>query len=198
MNAMHISLADTRMLDRANCARADSLTPEARAVQSLPRMLDGVWQANQARLVRLAIGLGLRSDQAADVLQDVYVMAMEKPPAIDDHAELFHWLVRVTINRCHLEHRRRARWRRLWSSLARACSGSSRADDALVSGELKQEVERALATLAAADRALVVMRYFSDLNSREIAQIVGMPESTVRGRLRAVRQELSTRLADIA
>jgi len=197
MNATHISLADTRMLDRANCARADSPTPEARAVQSFRRLLDAVWEVNQLRLVRLAIGLGLPSDQAADVLQDAYVMAVEKPPSIDDHTALLYWLFRVIVNRCHLEHRRRARWRRLWLSLARGWRGSGRTVDALIRGELKSEVERALATLAADDRALVVMRYFSDLNSREIAQIVDLPESTVRGRLRAARQKLAIQLSDI-
>jgi DNA-directed RNA polymerase specialized sigma24 family protein len=40
------------------------------------------------------------------------------------------------------------------------------------------------------------MRYFSDLNSREIAAIVGIPEATVRGRLRAARQTLAKQLAN--
>ena len=62
--------------------------------------------------------------------------------------------------------------------------------------ELKGEVERALRTLAEEERALVVMRYFSDLNSRQVAEIVGMPEATVRGRLRAARRKLAEELAE--
>jgi RNA polymerase sigma-70 factor, ECF subfamily len=175
---------------------AADLATETRALSPFRRLLDEVWRESESRLAKLALGLGLPADQAADVLQDVYVTAIQKPPAISDEPELLHWLFRVTVNRCHLEYRRRGRWRRLWSSLARAWDGNHRPNGAAGYGELKDEVAGALATLADEDRALVVMRYFSDLNSRQIAEIVGMPEGTVRGRLRAARRKLADELAD--
>jgi RNA polymerase sigma factor (sigma-70 family) len=104
------------------------------------------------------------------------------------------WLFRVTANRCKLEHRRRGRWRRLWSSLAAAWRRDAASGTA--TGELKTEVERALARLSDGDRELVAMRYFSDLNSREIAAIAGIPDTTVRTRLRAIRRRLAVELAE--
>jgi DNA-directed RNA polymerase specialized sigma24 family protein len=89
------------------------------ALRPFRRLLDEVWRGSADRLSRLALGLGLKSDQAADVLQDVYLMALQKPPAIDEQAELARWLVRVTVNRCHLQHRRQSRWRKLWDSLGK-------------------------------------------------------------------------------
>ena len=83
------------------------------------------------------MGLGLRGDQAADVLQDVYLMAIHKPPVIEEAEELLRWLFRVTVNRCHLEHRRTSRWRGLWSSLARAWDRSDRPPVAADYGELE-------------------------------------------------------------
>jgi RNA polymerase sigma-70 factor (ECF subfamily) len=62
--------------------------------------------------------------------------------------------------------------------------------------ELKLNVERALARLDKEDRSLVVLRYFSELNSREIAQIAGLPDATVRGRLRAARRILASELGE--
>jgi RNA polymerase sigma-70 factor (ECF subfamily) len=165
-------------------------------LNSFRRLLDEVWGENEERLLKLAIGLGLPGDQAADVLQDVYLMAIHKPPATVDRGELRRWLFRVTANRCHLEHRHRSRWRRLWSSLEKVWTTSHGSGSSPVCGELKQDVNRALATLTEDDRKLVVMRYFSELNSREIADIVGMPETTVRGRLRAVRRKLADELED--
>lgn len=160
------------------------------------QLLEGVWADQEASLAALALGLGLRREQAADALQDVYLMAIQKPPAISDQAELVRWLFRVTVNRCHLEHRRRGRWRRLWGSLTRTWEGEARGTAALPGGELEKEVENAMARLGDDDRALVAMRYFSDLNSREISEIVGLPESTVRGRLRTARRKLALDLAD--
>jgi RNA polymerase sigma-70 factor (ECF subfamily) len=158
------------------------------------RLLDQLWGENDNRLARLVVAMGFRGDQVGDVLQDVYATALARPPAIDDEQELLRWLFRVTVNRCHLEHRRRVRWRRLWSGLARAWNGA--AITTTNYGELKQVVEQALLKLDENDRALVAMRYFSNLNSRQIAEIVGQPDATVRGRLRAARRKLAAELAD--
>jgi RNA polymerase sigma-70 factor (ECF subfamily) len=156
------------------------------------RLLECAWAEQAPRLAAMAAALGLAREQVADVLQEVYLMALARPPAISDRTELARWLTRVTANRAHLEHRRRSRWRRLWNNLARAWRTEL---PAAPSSELIGEVERALATLDDGDRALVAMRYFSELNSREIAEIVGIPESTVRGRLRAARRKLALELA---
>jgi len=191
MNARQLSLTGGLME-----LVADHVVTETRAFSGFRRLLDEVWAKHDARLAKLAVGLGLRRDQTPDVLQDVYLMALRQPPAIGIEAELVRWLFRVTVNRCHLEHRRRGRWRRLWSSLSGVFDRHQRPAAAVGYGELKRDVDRALATLADDDRTLVVMRYFLNLNSRQIAEIVGMPEATVRGRLRAARSKLAEELAE--
>jgi RNA polymerase sigma-70 factor (ECF subfamily) len=180
----------------ANGVFDDRLLREVTAVPPLARLLEQVWPETAPRLAKLAIGLGLKADQAADVLQDVYLTAIERPPEIASREDTIRWLFRVTANRCHLEHRRRGRWRRLWSSLTGGWNADSACQSALLVGELKKDVEQALATLLDDDRTLVVMRYFSNLNSREISEIVGLPETTVRTRLRAARLKLAAELAD--
>jgi len=84
----------------------------------------------------------------------------------------------------------------MWSSLASAWRPIGQRGFAEGLGELKGDVERALGKLCEEDRTLVVMRYFSDLNSRQIAEMVGMQEATVRGRLRTARRKLADELAD--
>ena len=175
-------------------AFAGDVAAGARGLSPFRRLLEAVWTAQAQQLAALALGLGLKREQAADVLQDVYLMAIDRPPAISDAGELKRWLFRVTVNRCHLEHRRKSRWRRLWQTMATVWRSDGAVVDP-VDQELKQEVDQALATLPHDDRPLVAMRYFSNLNSREIAEIVGIPESTVRGRLRAARQKLAIELA---
>src|SRR5688572_15485633 len=117
MNATPLSLVDRRMLDAADRAGRDQPQVAARSESTFACLLEEVWQASEPRLARLALGLGLKQDQVADVLQEVYLTAMRKPPAIEDQAALLRWLLQVTVNRCHLEHRQRGRRRRLRSSL---------------------------------------------------------------------------------
>ncbi len=61
--------------------------------------------------------------------------------------------------------------------------------------DLRMDVAAALAELAEADRELVVMRYVEELNSREIGEVLGVPEGTVRRRLSRCRELLATRLS---
>jgi RNA polymerase sigma-70 factor, ECF subfamily len=192
MDATQLTLATSLRLLAAD--RPAEGTP---AVRPFRPLLDEVWSSCAGRLSRLVLAMGVRGVQAADVLQDVYVMTLQKPPAIACETELLRWLFRVTVNRCQLEHRRRSRWQRLWGGLAETWRSESPAvARAAFDGELKHDIARALATLCDDDRALVAMRYFSELNSREIAEVVGRPEATVRSRLRAARQKLAKELGE--
>jgi RNA polymerase sigma-70 factor (ECF subfamily) len=185
-----MSASQTIAVGTTSLADASSPLPTHAA-----RLLERVWRQHAGRLAALAVGLGLPRDAAADALQDVYLTALREPPPADTEADLVRWLFRVTTNRCHLEHRRRGRWRRLWQSVAGAWRNDGNTEAAPI-GELRREVDAALARLAEGDRLLVVLRYFVELNSRQIAEIVEQPESTVRGRLRIARQQLAEWLAD--
>jgi RNA polymerase sigma-70 factor (ECF subfamily) len=175
---------------------ADASSPvTGHATSHAARLLECVWRQHAPRLAALAVGLGLNREQAGDALQDVFLTALRGMPEVATEADVVRWLFRVTTNRCHLEHRRRGRWRRLWQSVAGAWHGDGAAGTVPIV-ELRREVDAALARLAESDRLLVVLRYFVELNSRQIAEIVEQPESTVRSRLRIARLQLAEWLAD--
>ncbi len=54
---------------------------------------------------------------------------------------------------------------------------------------------RALGSLPPTQRAVIALHYYADLNSREIAAIVGMPDATVRYHLARARRRLEALLA---
>jgi RNA polymerase sigma factor (sigma-70 family) len=63
--------------------------------------------------------------------------------------------------------------------------------DALV----RVDIFRALGVLPARQRAVVALHYYADLNSREIAEILGTPEGTVRYHLSLARRRLESLLS---
>jgi RNA polymerase sigma-70 factor (ECF subfamily) len=195
MTAYTLFLVDRRMLEAADRADRDIQCAPAGSAAAFRLVLEEAWPASEPRLARLALGLGLKGDQVADILQDVYLTAIQKPPNINDQAALTRWLIQVTVNRCRLHHRRGSRWQRLWTSLAGTWRTSQESSHRAQHGELKIELDRALAKLSEGDRTLVVLRYFLDLNSRQISEIENIPEGTVRTRLRAARHKLANELA---
>jgi RNA polymerase sigma-70 factor (ECF subfamily) len=47
----------------------------------------------------------------------------------------------------------------------------------------RDELDRALGALAIDHRTVVVLKHFADLSNSEIAEVLGVPEGTVRSRL---------------
>jgi RNA polymerase sigma-70 factor (ECF subfamily) len=58
------------------------------------------------------------------------------------------------------------------------------------------DVHRALGRLSRAQRAAVVLHYYADMSSREIAAVLGVPDSTVRFHLVNARRKLEALLGD--
>ena len=103
----------------------------------------------------------------------------------------------MTINRCHLEHRRQTRWLRRVGGLTRLLGRRSEEKDATEVASDKEEaalVRRALEQLEPQMRSILVLRYFTGLDSGEIGRILQLPDSTVRSHLRAAREKLALEL----
>ncbi len=160
-------------------------------------LLQSVWENTDAELARLVGAMGVSASRAEDVLQDVYLTAWRKLPPGIDREDIRRWLFRVTTNRCNLEHRRRTRWRNVLGRLVRRSSHTDHqtdAPEAVSQAEQRQAVRAALQGLEPSMRSMLVLRYFAELDSKEIGRILQIPDSTVRSRLRTARGQLALEL----
>lgn len=182
----------------ARTGELERLQPGCSGVrESSVKLLQSVWDASAAELSRLVCAMGLDPGRAEDVLQEVYVTAWRKCPEEADQVGLKRWLLRVTINRCNLEHRRWARWRDVLNGLARLWSSSDHAGDpaeVVSRSEERELVRRGLERLEPPLRSVLVLRYFAQFDSKEIGRILQLPDATVRSRLVAARKRLALEL----
>jgi RNA polymerase sigma factor (sigma-70 family) len=137
-----------------------------------------------ARTTALAI-LGDR-DAAADVAQEVAIVAVAKHPRLRDPDALDPWLRRIAVRRA-LEHARRNR-RRREAELAHQ-NGRPAAEDADALGAALA----LLAGLPPAQRAALTLRYVHDLTDEEIAHALGCRPGTVRSLLSRGRAAIRAR-----
>ncbi|WP_254510030.1 RNA polymerase sigma factor [Anatilimnocola floriformis] len=160
--------------------------------------LDNSWQQCSAELGKLVRALGICGVRADDVLQDVYIVAREKRPAGLAPNDLRRWLMRVTANRCRLEHRQQQRGRRIFERLWDWAQGSSAPPTtaAVEQRELGNNVEAALERLRPIERETIVLRYFADFNSAEIGEMLNLNEAAVRSHLARARRQLARELAE--
>jgi len=177
-----------------NETNADFADLTAGQRSSKPGLLD-IFLGEQPRLRRIAAGMGLSASDVEDVLQDVSVKALKGPVNSQSKEQGARWLIKVAVNRCLMEHRRRKRF------AGRACeilkrrseirASTKATDEKVIQAEELDIVRSSLQNLDDSLVPSLVLRYFCDLNSMEIADILDLPASTVRSRLRDARMVLA-------
>lgn len=142
-------------------------------------------------LKRLASALVRDESDANDLVQETWLVAAEHAPT--DGRPLRPWLGRVALNLVRM--RSRAAKRRRAREVAVPAAERSPAPDELV-GRLRAQriVADEILRLAEPYRNTILLHYFEDLSSAEIARRAGIPEGTVRRRLKVARDELRSRL----
>lgn len=129
-----------------------------------------------------ALARGLLADESAaeDVVQEAWVVALERPPR---HAErIGGWLHAVVRSLAHKRQRGEGRRRRREELAARPEGTASTMESAEAAALCKRLVD-AVVALEEPYRTVVSMRYFEDLPPREIARRLSVPRNTVRSRL---------------
>jgi RNA polymerase sigma-70 factor (ECF subfamily) len=158
-----------------------------------------VFLRERDRLLRIAAGMGMARVDADDVLQDVSVQVLKNTVPFDQETVMTRWLITTTVNRCMTEHRRRfrhsaSRILKRRPDMAEGLAGDDRGVDRVGLSEELELVRRTLAELDPSLLLAVVLRYFCDMKSQEIAETLEWNASTVRGRLREARMILAGKL----
>ena len=149
-----------------------------------------------AHLARLdtAARLILRDPELArDAVQEATLRAWRNLRGLRDSGRFDAWLHRLTVNAC-LDIARKRRGRVFEVELtplhdAPVPDGTSRVADALY-------VERMLAAVDPAQRAVVVLHYYLDLTLPETAAALGIPVGTAKSRLNRALDAMRVRVAD--
>ena len=183
-------------------AKTDSAENKNQAVseRSSESSFIDIFLAESGRLKRIIAGMGLGAFDAEDVLQNVSIKAAGKIEKCRDSAQAVRWLIKVTVNLCLMEHRRQKRFSRKTPDIIKSQSqGKVLPKDTDENAIEAEEFEIVRETLRGLDSSLlgpVVLRYFCEINSKEVGEILNLNPSTVRSRLREGRMLLAKRLLE--
>lgn len=148
-------------------------------------------QAGFERLIEPHIAVGYRlaaamlndAAQAEDAVQEATLRAWRSIGQLRSSAQIRGWFLTIVANRCRSM--RRARW---WSAipLPEARLGLRSPADTV---DQREDLTKALSRLSPEERAAVFLRFYEDLNSREVAEALGITATAARTRIhRALRR----------
>ena len=129
---------------------------------------------------------------AEDLAQETFVRVFARRKEYQASGKFSTWLWRIALNLCYDELRRRQRreetifseegGERL-AALQAFTASDAAPDRSLADRERSGMVQRVLDELPEIYRAVLVLRHYEDLKFREIAEVLGVPEGTVKSRM---------------
>ena len=149
-----------------------------------------------------------RRDIAEDLLQETFLRVIKGAANYKQQAKFTTWLYTIARNLC-VDQSRRAKHRKHPSldqpmsksedggTLMEVVPGKSTASDRqTINKQMMGRIEDAVAALSEDQREVFLMREFLDMPFKEIAAVVGVPENTVKSRMRYALERLKRALAD--
>lgn len=132
---------------------------------------------------------------AGDIVQEAFLRAWQRLDSLDDPSRFAHWISRMVRN-LSIDLRRRRKTLPLDESFDPPDSVTH--ITSLEQDEQKRQVERAINGLDDLSRECVTLRYYENMSSKQIADLLGITPAAVDMRLSRARNQLKDRLQKFA
>lgn len=168
---------------------------EAHRRRDYAAVLDGLMQRYRQKVVNLSFSIVREPALAQDMAQLTFMKMWRALPRFDGRAALSTWLYTIARNTCLAELRTRKRLVSLEAAGLDDVADDSRDQVSLEAAEASYDVTRLLDSLAEPYRRVVVLFYLEDRSCDGVAELLGMPEGTVKSLLFRARRQLAASAA---
>ncbi|MDE2485543.1 MAG: sigma-70 family RNA polymerase sigma factor [candidate division NC10 bacterium] len=145
---------------------------------------EALYREHGARLLRLCRLLLRSSQEAEDVIQEVFLKLLERDGGPDRAMVWGRWLTRVAINACR--DRQRAAWWRLWDRTSEEIELVDRdptPEAAALTGETRNHIWRAFRQLSQRQREVFALRHIEAWPTQDVAEALGLSTGSVKRHL---------------
>jgi RNA polymerase sigma-70 factor (ECF subfamily) len=162
-------------------------------------LFEHVMRRYNQRVYRAVRSIVSSNEEAEDVMQEAYVKAYANLGGFEFRAQLSTWLVKIAVHEAFARNRRARRFESLddtepeeHAMTSPVRSPEQRSSDRELSGFL----EEAILDLPEAFRSVFLLRAVEELSAAETADILDIPEETVKTRLHRAKSRLQSNLLD--
>ncbi len=136
-------------------------------------------------LFRLSYSILYSREDAEDVVHDVFIKYVSKPPVLREHEHEKAWFVRVTINQCHDQQRRKK---------IRRYIPLEEIAEIPVEQFKSNEVLKSILALPEKYKLSLLIHYFEGYSVEQTSKMLGISKSAVKMRLLRGREMLKMEL----
>jgi len=152
-------------------------------------------EAYQKPVYNLAYRLLGNSVEAEDAAQEAFIRAYTRLETYDPSRKFSSWILSIASHYC-IDMLRRRRGNvmsvdELPPMVDLSMPKAMQPEQVVIQGQVADEVQQLLDTLAPSYRTPVILRYWYDMSYKEIAETMSVTESTIKTRLHRARAKLA-------
>lgn len=155
--------------------------------------LDMLVTRYQVRAVRAAFLIVRDAQAAEDIVQETFIRLFERIRSFDESRPFGPYLLRSVVNAALDVARKSSKQDMLeggFESVEELLAHAITVEAQASFNALKRDIHNAIEQLSPRQRAAVVMRYYLDMNEKEMAENLNAAPGTVKGLLNAARERL--------
>lgn len=168
----------------------------ARLRQGDTAALAGLYEKYKIPIFRTALAITRDQGAAEDIIQECFVCLLTHAKRVRTDAPVGPWLYRVAINLSCDWVNHRQRWSVSLSKLVERWTAPLRVEGAVEEREIQEKIREAICALPLPQQVVIVLYYLEGLSLKEIAEILEVPEGTIKSRLHYGREALKASLAE--
>ena len=136
---------------------------------------------NKLNIYRVARGMLREEQDIEDAIQNTIIKAYSNIKTLKKNEYYRTWLIKILINECNM----------ILRNNKRTVAIDSITDTRQESDNLKDlDLTNTVNSLSEDLREVIVLFYFEDMNQKDIAKLLNIPEGTVKSRLTRARKRL--------
>ena len=145
----------------------------------------------EKKLFNVAYRVISNTEDAMDATQSTFVKAYEKLDTFNPEYKFFSWIYRILLNESLTLVNKRKRFEK-WDSdvVGRTKAMTKGPEERYKDTEIDRHLQVAMMNLKPEYRVVIVLKHFHDFSYKEMSDILGVPEKTVKSRLFTARRML--------
>ena len=155
--------------------------------------LKSIFEAHHRDIYALTFSYLHNREEAEEITQETFLKLLRRDHLPVCDAEMKRWLFKVAVNRC-LDRFRSLKIIEKWIRQMTSWRGTEKTAH---QGAVVQEIKQALSLLDGKSRMVVLLKYYEDMTYSEIAEIMGIPEGTVKSLLSRAIQKIEVSNSEV-
>lgn len=163
-----------------------------------PQAIEALVMQHQGAVYKLCNSILEDPDDAQDATQETFIAVVKSLKSFRGDSALRSWIFAIALNTCRGFLRKRVRHATIYANLNDAsrnrAASKSNPERQVIQSEKSQALWDSIAELDEKHRLPIILRYYHELSTKEIAEILKIKLGTVHSRLDTARKRIAGNL----